>query len=195
MADNIEDSSISELRAAVDELKGAVAHLRDLYAQKMPEQVVKLPAEAYGWNFTTFEKYINQRFSDLALNLRERYEAQQIGLTAALAAAEKAVSAALVAAEKAVNKAEAAQQLRNEAQNEFRAALADLSKLMWTRNEGSAAVDSLRRELTAALDNQVEKIGTLESGYSNLQGRIWAISAIFTIATIGINVWLRFLGH
>jgi hypothetical protein len=47
-----------------------------------------LPPAAETWNFTTFEKYINQRFGDLSLQLRERYEAQQTGVTAALAAAE-----------------------------------------------------------------------------------------------------------
>src|ERR1700675_3800421 len=110
------------------------------------------------WNFDTFEKYINQRFADLSLQLRERYEAQQTGVTAALAAAEKAVNAALIAAEKAVDKAEGAQQLRNEAQNEFRKSLSDLSGLMWTLKEGTAAVESLRREFDASLENVNNKV-------------------------------------
>lgn len=105
------------------------------------------------WTFVTFEKYINQRFSDMAVNLRERYEAQQIGVTAALAAAEKAVTAALIAAEKAVDKAEGAQQLRNEAQNEFRKSLSDLSSLMWTIKEGTAALESLRREFSTSISS------------------------------------------
>jgi chromosome segregation ATPase len=116
-----------------------------------------------GWNFDTFEKYINQRFGDLSLQLRERYEAQQIGVTAALAAAEKAVNAALIAAEKAVDKAEHAQSLRNEAQNEFRKSLSDLSGLMWTSKEGMTTVESLRRELNAIITSLETKIRTLES--------------------------------
>src|SRR4249920_340886 len=96
------------------------------------------------WTFATFDKYVSQRFSDMALQLRERYEAQQTGVTAALAAAEKAVTAALIAAEKAVDKAEGAQQLRNEAQNEFRQSLSDLSALMWTSKEGTEKVEGVR---------------------------------------------------
>jgi hypothetical protein len=145
------------------------------------------------WNFDTFEKHINQRFADLSLQLRERYEAQQIGLTAALAAAEKAVNAALVAAEKAVDKAEGAQQLRNEAQNEFRKSLSDLSGLMWTIKEGTATVESLRRELTIAQKGYEERVRVLEAGYANIQGRIWAISAMFSISVLLIDVGMRFL--
>jgi hypothetical protein len=145
------------------------------------------------WNFDTFEKYINQRFSDLSLQLRERYEAQQIGLTAALAAAEKAVNAALVAAEKAVDKAEGAQQLRNESQNEFRKSLSDLSGLMWTTKEGTAVVEAMRRELTIMLKTVEAKVGILESSYANMQGRIWAISAMFSLVVLLIDVGIRFM--
>lgn len=120
------------------------------------------PSSTSRWNFDTFEKFINQRFVDLSMQLRERYEAQQTGVTAALAAAEKAVNAALIAAEKAVDKAEGAQQLRNEAQNEFRKSLSDLSGLMWTIKEGTLAVDSVRREFNTAINNNSEKISALE---------------------------------
>src|ERR1700680_4823245 len=135
-----EDSSIAELRDAVEELKDAVTHVRSNHQPwNMPSASIpppSNPSSIRGWNFDTFEKFINQRFNDLSLQLRERYEAQQTGVTAALAAAEKAVNAALIAAEKAVDKAEDAQHLRNEAQNEFRESLSDLSNLMWTRTEG-----------------------------------------------------------
>ena len=168
------------------------------------------------WNFTTFEKHINQRFDDLSRQLRERYEAQQTGVTAALAAAEKAVNAALIAAEKAVDKAEGAQQLRNEAQNEFRKSLSDLSGLMWTIKEGNLAVESLRREMTQAvsaaegkvnslavarveatesLRKSVEgRLGILEMGHANIQGRIWAVSALFAILALALNVGVKFMG-
>lgn len=147
------------------------------------------------WNFDTFEKYINQRFSDLSLQLRERYEAQQVGVTAALAAAEKAVNAALIAAEKAVDKAEGAQQLRNEAQNEFRKSLSDLSSLMWTIKEGTLAVDSLRRELTTSISGIETKVNALESNYANIQGRIWAVGLIWALVVLAVSVGVRFVGR
>jgi DNA repair exonuclease SbcCD ATPase subunit len=146
------------------------------------------------WNFDTFEKYINQRFSDLSLQLRERYEAQQVGVTAALAAAEKAVNAALIAAEKAVDKAEGAQQLRNEAQNEFRKSLSDLSGLMWTIKEGTLAVDSLRRELSTAVNAIETKVNALESNYANIQGRIWAVGLIWAVVVLAVSIGVRFIG-
>lgn len=191
-----EDSSISELRSAVDELKQAVSYVRDQRGVwQMPQASVSLPSEASSWNFTTFEKYINQRFGDLSLQLRERYEAQQTGVTAALAAAEKAVNAALIAAEKAVDKAEGAQQLRNEAQNEFRKSLSDLSGLMWTIKEGTSTVDSLRREMTITQQTLQNRVGVLETGYANIQGRIWAVSALFAIVAMVVSVGSRFIGR
>ena len=210
------DNGIAELRAAAAELKDAVSYVKDQRGiWQPPTQSTVLHKESEGWNFTTFEKFINQRFSDLSLQLRERYEAQQIGLTAALAAAEKAVNAALVAAEKAVDKAEGAQQLRNEAQNEFRKSLGDLSALMWTIKEGTEAVASLRRELSAAISNLDKKVddqssarihatetlrismdsrlSSLETGYANIQGRIWAVSALFAILTLALNIGVKFI--
>ncbi len=194
-ADKVADDSILVLRSAVEELKAAVFNVRQHSSWRMPEPQITLPSAAIGWNFETFEKYINQRFGDLSLQLRERYEAQQTGVTAALAAAEKAVNAALIAAEKAVDKAEGAQQLRNEAQNEFRQSLSDLSKLMWTRDEGTAAVSAIGRELNITIRSSTEKISTLEKGYANIQGRIWAVSALFAILALFIDVGIRFTGH
>jgi hypothetical protein len=194
VADNKPDATIVALREAVEELKQAVTYVRDARGTwRMPQP--SLPAAASGWNFETFEKYINQRFGDLSLQLRERYEAQQTGVTAALAAAEKAVNAALIAAEKAVDKAEGAQQLRNEAQNEFRQALSDLSSLMWTRNEGTEKVDSLRREIGITQKSLETRIGVLEAGAANVQGRIWGVSALFAICALAINAGSRIFGH
>ena len=190
------DKSILDLRDAAHDFKDAVNVVRENGARTpVSPPAVTLPPEASGWNFTTFEKYISQRFIDIALQLRERYEAQQTGVTAALAAAEKAVGAALTAAEKAVDKAEGAQQLRNEAQNEFRKSLSDLSNLMWSIKAGTLAVDSLRRELTVMIDGSVRRVGTLEIGYANIQGRIWAISALFAIGALVLDIGSRFFVH
>jgi len=190
------DSSITALKDAVGELKEAVSYVRDSRSQWFPPTAtVSLPSEAASWNFTTFEKYVNQRLTDMALQLRERYEAQQTGVTAALAAAEKAVNAALIAAEKAVDKAEGAQQLRNEAQNEFRKSLSDLSGLMWTIKEGAAAVDALRREIGITQDAIGARVRTLETNAANIQGRIWAVSALFAIVALAVSIGTRFIGH
>jgi len=196
MADKPEDSSIRELREASQELKDAVAFVRAHRADWAPQQgSITLPPEATGWNFTTFEKYINQRFGDLSLQLRERYEAQQTGVTAALAAAEKAVNAALIAAEKAVDKAEGAQQLRNEAQNEFRKSLSDLSGLMWTIKEGTSMVDALRRELIITIDGAARRINVLETANANIQGKIWGVSALFAIVALMLDLSVRYFGR
>jgi len=113
----------------------------------------------------TLLDHINQRFADL-----EKFQ------SAALAAQEKAVNAALAAAEKAVDKAEDAQALRNEAQNEFHKSLGDLSGLMWTIKEGTAAVDSQRREFTALMGGLADRIGTIERTAATLQGRAIAFA-------------------
>jgi hypothetical protein len=193
------DDALAELRGLVGDLrqlKDTITFLRDQQGVWQMQQNVLAPAADRGdWNFTTFEKYINQRFSDLALQLRERYEAQQIGVTAALAAAEKAVTAALIAAEKAVDKAERAQELRNQVANEFRDSLSDLSGLMWTTKEGQAAVDSVRREFMLTLESSVKRIGTLETEHANIQGRIWAVSALFSITVLLVSIGSRFIGH
>jgi hypothetical protein len=189
------DNGLEELRRHVRELRDAVDHVKDGRDRWQPPSMVSLPAEASSWNFTTFEKYINQRFGDLSLQLRERYEAQQTGVTAALAAAEKAVNAALIAAEKAVDKAEGAQQLRNVAQNEFRQSLADLSKLMWTRTEGTDKVESVSREISASVGSIVERVNKLETGYSNIQGRMWSVGAVWSVIVLVVMGTISFLHH
>ncbi len=190
----VESNGIKELKGAVADLHKAIDLIRTQRGTwELP--AVQSNVLSDSWNFTTFEKFINQRFSDLSLQLRERYEAQQTGVTAALAAAEKAVNAALIAAEKAVDKAEGAQQLRNEAQNEFRKSLSDLSGLMWTIKEGQATVDAIRREFTLTQHQQEERLSRLESGSSNIQGRIWGISAVWAVITLGVTIGLRFFGH
>ncbi len=191
-----EDNGLEDLRKNVRELRDAIELVKDRGGHwRMPEPVVSLPSEASSWNFTTFEKYIDQRFGDLSLQLRERHEAQQTSVTAALVAFEKAVNAALIAAEKAVDKAEGAQQLRNVAQNEFRQSLADLSKLMWTRLEGTEKVESVSREVNSILTNLEKRIGVIESLMANLQGRIWAIGAVWAILVVGVSIGIRFIGH
>jgi hypothetical protein len=189
----------SELRKAAEELRLAVRDVREIRSVQQGAWNAPippaLPQSSDGWNFNTFEKFINQRFADLSLQLRERYEAQQTGVIAALAAAEKAVNAALIAAEKAVDKAEGAQQLRNEAQNEFRKSLSDLSGLMWTIKEGTAAVEAARREFMGSQRQLEDRVGKLESANANVQGKIWGVSALWAIVVLGVTIGVRFIGH
>ncbi len=169
-----EDNNIAEMREAIRELHAAVENVR---------RTDQTPADS-GWNFTSFEKFIDRRFTDFALQF-----------TAALAAAEKAVEAALTAAEKAVDKAEGAQQLRNAAQNEFRQSLSDLSGLMWTSKEGSAALDSLRREMDVRIKAADEKLSTLTAAYSNLQGRFAMIGIIWGVIIAIASAAIQYFRH
>ena len=94
-----------------------------------------------------------------------------------------------------MDKAEGAQQLRNVAQNEFRQSLSDLSKLMWTRQEGMASVESGNREIGVMIANMERRTALLEASYSNLQGRMWAVNAIWAVFVVAMTVGVRFLGH
>jgi hypothetical protein len=180
------DNGLDELRRTVNELRNAVDLVK---SGRGAHSLITLPAEASSWNFTTFEKYVNQRFNE--------------------------VTNALIAAEKAVDKAEGAQHLRSVQQNEFRESLSDLSTLMWTRKEGEAAIEALRREILAMgfekkLSEYIAKseealnlvrrsvetrIGLLESQSANMQGRVWGISALFAIIVLVVSVVIRFVGH
>lgn len=83
--------------------------------------------------------------------------------------------------------------MRNEAQNEFRKSLSDLSGLMWTIKEGTATVEALRRELTITEKTLENRISTLESGYANIQGRVWAVSALFALVSLALTFGSKFI--
>lgn len=106
--------------------------------------------------------------------------------------AEKAVKNALAAAEKAVDKSEAAQGVRNALQNEFRASLGDLSKLMWTSKEGTSALDGLRRELESRIKSLEENISGLKTISDNLQGRFAMIAIIWGVIVFAGSVVIKF---
>lgn len=185
-------SDLANLRASILELHNSIADLRRDRDKPWPT-IEPLVVDKTGWNFSTYSIHINQRFADLSLQLQQRFEAQQAGVTTAMIAAEKAVNSALTAAEKAVDKAEQAQALRNEAQNEFRKSLSDLSGLMWTTKEGTAALDGLRREIEIRMIALEEKINSMARDAANLQGRftmlgiIWGV--IVMIASAIIKFW------
>jgi hypothetical protein len=93
--------------------------------------------------------------------LDQRMDGADKAVAAALAAAEKAVSAALIASEKAVEKAEQAQKVVNEGQNEFRGSLRDQAEKFMPRIEA----ESVFRELRALL-------ATHQTALSDLRSRI-----------------------
>ena len=186
------NESVYELRVLREVLRDGIRDLNTYKTFTMPPPPSH--ASGDGWNFNTYSIYINQRFVDLSLQLQQRFEAQQQGLSTAMVAAEKAVTAALTAAEKAVDKAEQAQALRNEAQNEFRKSLSDLSGLMWTIKEGSAALDSLRRELEIRITSIDEKVNDGAKTWANLQGRFTMVGVIWGIVVVSISVLLSW-GH
>lgn len=188
-----DEASLSDLRASIRSLHDSIEQLRS--ERNKPWDVDPIPnIDRTGWNFATYSVHINQRFSDLSLQLQQRFEAQQTSVSTAMVAAEKAVNAALTAAEKAVDKAEQAQGLRNTAQNEFRASLGDLSKLMWTTKEGTAALDSLRREMDIRVSGTEAKVTELSTWYANIQGRFTMIGIVWGVVVFAANAaiwWLR----
>ncbi len=192
MADN-DDNGLPALRAGINAMHDSICRLRQERDRPWPilPELTASAAERRGWNFDTYPIHINQRFSDLSLQLQQRFEAQQTSVSTAMVAAEKAVNAALTAAEKAVDKAEQAQALRNEAQNEFRASLSDLSKLMWTIKEGTGALDALRREIDIRHNSLEEKVNILSREFSNMQGRFAMIGIVWGIIVVVASAALR----
>jgi hypothetical protein len=186
-----ESNGIEELKIAAEQLHDCAESMRaDRYK---PVVIPPIAIDDTGWNFKTFGVYIAQRFSDLSLQLQQRFEAQQSGLGTAMIAAEKAVNAALIAAEKAVDKAEQAQALRNQAQNEFRQSLSDLSGLMWTTKEGTAALEALRREVDIRIKQIEINMNGINAMAANLQGKITMIGIVWGIIVVVASVAIKFL--
>jgi hypothetical protein len=185
-----DDNGLRALRESINAVHDSIIKLREERDKPWPT-IEPLVVDKTGWNFSTFHIYINQRFSDLSLQLQQRFEAQQTSVSTAMVAAEKAVNAALTAAEKAVDKAEQAQALRNEAQNEFRKSLSDLSGLMWTTKEGTAALESQRREFDIRNQGIEEKVNGILAQNANLQGRFAMIGIVWGIVVVVASAAIR----
>jgi hypothetical protein len=185
-----DENGLAALKKSIEDLHVSIERLRLERDSPWPP-MERLPAPE-GWNFSTYSIHIDQRLSDLSLQLQQRFEAQQTSVSTAMVAAEKAVNAALTAAEKAVDKAEQAQALRNEAQNEFRKSLSDLSGLMWTTKEGTAAVESLRRELGVTINTTETKVNELGTQYANLQGRFAMIGIVWGVIVLIASGAIRY---
>jgi hypothetical protein len=81
------------------------------------------------------------------LRYSQRFAAQSEALSAAFTAQQNAVNAALTAADRAVLKAESASEKRFDAVNEFRASLADQSRLLMPRAESEQASKTLKEQM------------------------------------------------
>ena len=101
----------------------------------------------------------------------------------------------MTAAEKAVDKAEQAQALRNESQNEFRKSLSDLSGLMWTTKEGTSALDALRREFDIRIKGAEDKMSGLESMAANVQGRFAMVGIAWGVVVVAASIGVSWLRH
>ena len=131
------------------------------------------------------------------------------------AAMERSVNIAMVASDRAVTKAEDATNKRFEGVNEFRQTLADQASGLMPRNEYTVQHKSLQEKVDAlmpraeyqvqhkALSERIDdfqsiavtRIGLLDQGYANLQGRIWAVGAIWSVLVVAVSVGVRFIGH
>jgi uncharacterized protein YhaN len=97
-----------------------------------------------GWTFATLYKHVSL-LSD---------------------AAKEAVTAAIAAAQKAVDKAESAQQLRNEAQNEWRAAMKDQQATFADKEQTERRLKSIEEALAtrAGAERGLGLVGSLIIG-------------------------------
>jgi len=175
---NLNSVSIKEYLEAILEQRDSRLEQRD---GKLEQQIIDANTQRvqqynemcirYDQRFADLLKQRDQQFTDLNTQLRHRFESQEKAVNIAFLNAEKATNSALASSDKAVNKAEEAQALRNEAANEFRDALSDLSKTMWSIKEGTAAVESLRRELNISIEN-IEKLANVAKSAVEIQGAL-----------------------
>jgi hypothetical protein len=66
---------------------------------------------------------------------------------------------------------------------------------MWTTKEGQAALDAFRREYLSGHSSAVDRLNKLETSYANLQGRIWAVGAVWAVLVLFVMIAVRFIGH
>ncbi len=125
---------------------------------------------------TALEKMLNERED----RTKERF-----------VALDKNIQIAMVAADKAVTKAELATERRFEGVNEFRQTLADQATRLMPRAEYEVQHKALEDlvELTS------RRLGVVEALNANIQGRIWAVGAIWSIFVAAVSIGVRFIGH
>jgi hypothetical protein len=171
--------------------------------QDMRELIVRLVDERdrlYAVRFRAAEMHINSVFEAHANSLRVAFQAQEKSVEAHFTAQEKAVAAAFSASDKAIIKSEEAQRAYNERSNEFRGQLDDQAKMLMPRAEASALIHATEDKLyatTISNDRErallIDRLGALEKGSANLQGRLWAITAVAWFVALAVSVALKFI--
>lgn len=115
-----------------------------------------------GWTVDTLKEHFEQQLAGLSAALlaheklaierdrlyKERDDARRVAVDAALAAAKEQTASSFTASEKAIVKAETAQSEYNVRSNEFRGQLDDQAKRLISRTE----VDSVVKNLTEKID-------------------------------------------
>jgi hypothetical protein len=106
-------------------------------------------------------------------------------------ALDKNITIAMIAADKAVSKAETATEKRFEGVNEFRQTLADQAATLLPRGEFQVQ----HRSLMDKIDGLDARLAAIENSGANLQGRVWAVGAIWSIFVVAVSIGVRFIGH
>jgi len=167
--------------------------------------------DAPAWTLEAYREHITGVLSDVRDFMQRlvdehekqydaRFRAAEIAVTAAFAAQKESVTNAFAASEKAIVKSEEAQRAYNERSNEFRGQLDDQAKMLMPRSEATALIRSLEDKLyatTQASDreraNLIDRLSSLEKGSANLQGRMWAITALAWVIALAVSIALRFV--
>jgi hypothetical protein len=72
----------------------------------------------------------------------------------------------------------------------------ELTTIIENIDKKIVTLEHTRIQATNTLRESLEgRVGALESINANLQGKIWAISAIWAIIVLAVSVGVRFIGH
>jgi|GEM_PF-2102633 len=167
--------------------------------------------DAPAWTLEAYREHITRILNDMRdfiqrlLDERDkqydaRFRAVEIAVTAAFAAQRESMTNAFLASDKAIIKSEEAQRAYNERSNEFRGQLDDQAKMLMPRSEVTALIHSLEDKLYAATqagDRErailIDRLNSLEKGSANLEGRMWAITALAWVIALAVSIALRFI--
>ena len=164
-----------------------------------------------GWTLQAFKEHLADLFKEINKGVQERFSSQEKAVATALAAQEKAtyvafsahkesVASAFLASEKAIVKAEEAQRAYNIGHNDLSRKMDDQYKTMMPRQEAFIMNTALEAKIQSAsitinhdLGASLERIGSLEKGYANIQGRFWAVTMVGWTIVLGVTIALHFL--
>jgi hypothetical protein len=167
--------------------------------------------DAPAWTLEAYREHITSVLSDMRDFMQRlvderdkqydaRFRAAEVAMAAAFAAQKESMANAFLASDKAIVKSEEAQRAYNERSNEFRGQLDDQAKMLMPRSEVTAMMHSLEDKFyatTQAGDREratlTDRLSSLEQGSANLQGRIWAITALAWVIALAVSIALRFI--